>query len=463
MADEENAEPGNYQQLISVSPAPINLFDESGEIIWGNDAVLDLLGLDSREDLIGRSIFDFIVAEDQYTAEQELVDVVKSKTATGPTPMQLRRADGEIRSIRVSTAPGRFRGRDIGQAVVIDVTELERAHEELETERQFVQNALNALPDVFYVITPGGELDRWNDSLLDVSGYDAEEVRAMDIEDFFVESHTERISESIATAFAEGADTVEATVVTKQGREIPFEFRKRRLVDGEDVIGLAGIGRDISERKAREQHLRAVDYLLQHNLRNQINIIQGSVELVSDASSAQGQSAAERIDAAAERLLSIFDNHHLIIDQLTTPQPTESIDVVAALEAIARECGESYPAATITTDLPERAGVSGVHTLKLALRELVENAIEHNERREPQIEIDVEHTDPRVVIRVSDDGPPIPEMEYRSFSEDSLLDSTYHSAGFGLWFVYHAVRQSGGSLHFDRGEKRGNVVTIDLS
>ncbi|MGQ4555148.1 PAS domain S-box protein [Halobellus sp. GM3] len=462
MADEENAETGNYQQLISVSPAPINLFDASGEIIWGNDAVLDLLGLDSRDQLIGRSIFEFIVSDDRYTAERELVDVVETKTATGPTQMQLRRADGDTRSIQVSTAPGRYQGRDIGQAVVIDVTELERTREELETERQFITDALDALPDVFYVITPGGELDRWNDSLLEVSGYDAAEVRAMDIEDFFAEAHTDRISESIATAFAEGTDTVEATVVTKRGEEIPFEFRKRRLVDGGDVIGLAGIGRDISERKARERHLRAVDYLLQHNLRNQLNIIQGSVESVSDDGTEGGRSAADRIDAAADRLLSIFDNHHLIVDQLTTPQSAEPIDVVAVVEALAEEYGEAYPAATIATDLPERAVVSAMPTLRLALRELLENAIEHNDRREPRVDVAVENTGSKVDIRVSDDAPPIPEMEYRSLADDSLLHSTYHSTGFGLWFVHLVVRQSGGSLHFDRGETRGNVVTIEL-
>ncbi|KPN31100.1 PAS domain S-box protein [Halolamina pelagica] len=100
-----------YQELIQTSPAPINLFDATGEIVWGNDAVLDLLALDSRDDLIGRSIFEFIRPADRFTAETELAEVVDEKRSAGPTQMQLRTDEGEERTIRVATAPGRYKGK----------------------------------------------------------------------------------------------------------------------------------------------------------------------------------------------------------------------------------------------------------------------------------------------------------------------------------------------------------------
>ena len=105
-----------YEQLIETSPVPINLFDATGEIVWGNDAVVDLLGLDSRADLIGRSIFEFIHPEDRDTAKRELLIVIEEKRPTGPTEMKLHRDDGNIKEIRVSTAPGWYDGADIGQA-----------------------------------------------------------------------------------------------------------------------------------------------------------------------------------------------------------------------------------------------------------------------------------------------------------------------------------------------------------
>jgi len=196
-----------YQELIQTSPAPINLFDASGEIVWGNDAVLELLGLDSREDLIGRSIFEFIQPEDRFTAESELAEVVNEKEPAGPTQMQLTTEDGEDRTIRVATEPGRYKGEDIGQAVVVDITELNRIKDELEEERDFVEEALNSIEDVFYVIDSGGNLKRWNDALMEVSGFAYQEVLNSDVEDFFVDRHAERVSESISRAFVNGKDT----------------------------------------------------------------------------------------------------------------------------------------------------------------------------------------------------------------------------------------------------------------
>mgnify|MGYP000628058312 CR=1 FL=1 len=96
-----------YRHLIEMSPAPINLFDETGESIWCNEATIELLGLDGRDDLIGRSIFEFIHPEDHELARRELQSVVEEKESVGPTHMRLRRADGEGRPVQVAKTSGR--------------------------------------------------------------------------------------------------------------------------------------------------------------------------------------------------------------------------------------------------------------------------------------------------------------------------------------------------------------------
>lgn len=451
-----------YQQLIETSPAPINLFDASGEIIWGNDAVVDLLGLPSREQLIGRSIFEFIVTDDRYTAERELTEVVNNKTPTGPTSMRLRRPDGETRRIRVSTAPGSHLGRDIGQAVVVDVTQIKTVRAELAAEREFIEDAVDALWDVFYVIDPRGELVRWNETLLEVSGYDESDVREMGVEDFFVDEDAERVSESIATVFVEGQDILEATVATKHGTEIPFDFRKHRLTRDGEVVGLVGIGRDVSDRNARDQHLHAVDRLLQHHLRNQVNVVQGQARALREDAGADVADRVDRIEAASDQLLSIFDDHHHILRLLTERERAEAIDVVPVVESLLRERAEAAPDVTITSDLPDEATVSAHPALDHALRELVENAVEHNDSQTPSVDVTVDVESTAVTVRVADDGPEIPRMEYAPLVEADALTSTFHSTGLGLWLVHWVVNRSGGSLGFDRNRPRGNVVTVEL-
>jgi PAS domain S-box-containing protein len=450
-----------YRQLIETSPAPINLFDADGEIVWGNDAVLELLGLSSRSELIGRSIFEFIDADDRYTAERELAEVVGDKTPTGPTAMRLQRADGGTRRIRVATAPGRYEGQDIGQAVIIDVTELKNTRDELEAERQFIDDALDALQDVFYLITPGGKLRRWNEALLEVTGYDESAVRDMHVEEFFTEADAARVSESISTVFAGGEDVLEATVVTKRGREIPFEFRKRRLTRDGEVVGLVGIGRDISERVARDQHLHAVDRLLQHHLRNKVNIIHGQADPLREGT-IQPSVVADHLETASERLLSLFDAHHDIITLLTETETTEEFDVCAVIESVIEDLREEYPNARITHDLPDSETVRALPAIDEAIRELVENAIVHNDAEEPPVHVVVRSRESTVTVGVIDSGPEIPDIEYRPLQDAESLAPTFHPSGFGLWLVFWIVERSAGMLDIDRIDSGGNEVTIGL-
>jgi PAS domain S-box-containing protein len=228
-----DAESGQrYRHLVEVSPAPINLFDETGESIWCNDAVLDLLGLDGRDELVGRSIFEFIHPEDHGLARGELQDVIGAKESVGPTRMRLRRSDGEVRHVRVSTAVGSFLGGDIGQAVVVDVTELRETQEELRAAREFIEETLDTLQDLFYVVDADGHLVEWNAVTTEVTGYDDAELGSMDLDDLFVEGARDRVRDSVARTLETGRDTVEAKLVTKHGRTLLYELRSRRLRTG---------------------------------------------------------------------------------------------------------------------------------------------------------------------------------------------------------------------------------------
>jgi PAS domain S-box-containing protein len=451
-----------YQELIRTSPAPINLFDASGEIIWGNDAVLDLLGLDTREELVGRSIFEFIHPDDRYTAESELEAVVTEKKSIGPTPMRLTRADGEERIIRVSTAPGEYGGKDIGQAVVIDVTELNRVHDELAEAREFIEMALDTIEDVFYVIDTHGDLQRWNDALLDVSGYTETELRAMDIEDFFIDGHTELVSESIARAFATGRDTIEAVVRTKSGERIPYEFRKRRLVTDGSAIALVGIGRDITQRKSREQHLRTVDYTLQHHLRNQLNIIQGTVELLVEGDGTADGRHVAAIHESADKMLSLFDHHRDIVTHLLLDTTRERIDVIDVLETLFADFNAEYPHAELTVRGPDSAPVIAVPYITRAFHELLWNALKHNDADVPRVEVTVDADSSPVRITVADNGPVIFRQEYEFMHSPETLDSTSHPTGLGLWSVNLAVQYSRGTFTVDEDADDGNTIVVEL-
>jgi diguanylate cyclase (GGDEF)-like protein/PAS domain S-box-containing protein len=132
---------------------------------------------------------------------------------------------------------------------------LQRALEqELERESRFANAVINSLPGMFYLLDCEGRCHRWNRNLETVTGYSGEEIAAMRPIDYFAEADREPIEEAVAEAFACGEVTIEADLVTKAGRVIPHLWTGFRVeLDGEAYM--AGVGIDISERRALEAEL----------------------------------------------------------------------------------------------------------------------------------------------------------------------------------------------------------------
>ncbi|MDS0219975.1 PAS domain S-box protein [Haloarcula sp. S1AR25-5A] len=142
--------------------------------------------------------------------------------------------------------------------------ELERQQREqrLERYREYTDDMLDAIDDVFYVLDSDGCFRRWNESLLDVTGYSAAEVAGTHGTEFFPEEHHDLVTAAIESVFEDGITRVEVPFITKSGEQIPYEFTATHVEDPNGNPMLAGIGRDITERKRREQELTRTKELL---------------------------------------------------------------------------------------------------------------------------------------------------------------------------------------------------------
>ncbi|MFB6270033.1 MAG: sensor histidine kinase, partial [Halobacterium sp.] len=82
--------------------------------------------------------------------------------------------------------------------------------------------------------------------------------------------------------------------------------------------------------------------------------------------------------------------------------------------------------------------------VRLAVRELLVNAVEHNDTDDPRVTVEAtDGSDP--AVRVSDNGSGIPEHERRALAgvEEAPLR---HGSGIGLWVVYWLTRQFGATV-----------------
>jgi PAS domain S-box-containing protein len=140
-------------------------------------------------------------------------------------------------------------GLEALEGFVTDVTEKRETMEALREERAFVEQALDTLNDLFYVLDTEGNVERWNDSIAAVTGYDPDEIESMHAREFFPEEHHDSVASAIEQTLKTGEVTFDAELLRKDGERLPYEFTGARVTgpDG-NVTGIVGIGRRIEDR-----------------------------------------------------------------------------------------------------------------------------------------------------------------------------------------------------------------------
>jgi len=145
-----------------------------------------------------------------------------------------------------------------------DLTAQIHSLEALRGEQRFAEATMESMPGIVYFFDRDGRFRRWNRNFLKVTGYSAEQLRRMHPLDFFEAEHRDMVRERIERVFSQGEASIEAPLVTRFGRAIPYLLTGRRLCfAGEDF--LLGVGIDISTRvaaeHARDAHLQRLQTL----------------------------------------------------------------------------------------------------------------------------------------------------------------------------------------------------------
>lgn len=216
-----------------------------------------------------------------------------------------------------------------------------------------------------------------------------------------------------------------------------------------------------NERLARAVQQNSVYLrLLRHNVRNVLNVIDGHAELLED-----DLGPNEHVDQIRNQVVQLVEMtekaRHLSGVLLGEHLPALPTDVVATVEREVERARADHPEATIATDLPD-AATAAAASLAVVVRELLENAVVHQESDHPEVEVTVtEAAEGPVELAVADAGPGVPSLE-RETLERPREDPLTHSQGIGLWVVRSLVAEAGGALEIDDNEPRGSVIRVTL-
>ncbi len=330
-----------------------------------------------------------------------------------------------------------------------------------EQAAQAYKDLLGKASDPLFVVDEDDQFDVVNQEFLDLVGYDRPELVGMQPTTLLRgddASEWQRRTNLLRTETDKHSDGWVARVVTKTGTEVPVEFDIEAASDGDSIVGLA---RDVRQQDRQEQKLEILNRALRHNIRNRMNIILGKATVLQDIDDEGYKTAAERIETVGNEIINISNKARKAQKYLGIPDDEDcKLDLVSATEQVVVKFSISYPAASVTTDLPGRTVARAPPSYEVALIEVLENAVVHHPSGSGPVDITIEPGDGRVSVHVRDECEPIPTSVIDTL-DDGTEQPLHHNDGIGLWLVQWAVDTVNGELTFSRREDgSGNRVTL---
>ena len=119
-----------YSSLLDNAPIGIAVHAE-GKIVFVNPAGVKMFGLDSSEQLIGRSIFDIMHPSGHEKALDRIQKVQSGEKDIYPVEDLYVRLDGTVFPVEILSTPIQYQGKPAVQVIVTDITERKKAEDNL--------------------------------------------------------------------------------------------------------------------------------------------------------------------------------------------------------------------------------------------------------------------------------------------------------------------------------------------
>ena len=240
--------------------------DREGRHTFVNPSAARMLGYEVEE-LIGQhshSIWHHSKADSSPYPEEDcpIYEAYKDGAVHHVRDEVFWKKDGTSFSVAYTSTPIMEKGNIIGAVVTFrDITERKRSAEMLAKALNEQKNIMDTIPDIIYVLDMGGNLAKWNKSVEIITGFSAEELKGKYVLDFFPEQDRISIAGAIKQAFEKGYAQTKGHLLKKDGTLVPYEWNGAPLNDQQGkVIGLIGVGRDITKRKQAEEVLQASEH-----------------------------------------------------------------------------------------------------------------------------------------------------------------------------------------------------------
>lgn len=461
--------------------------DLNGIIISWNRAAEGMFGFKAAE-IIGRPV-TCIIPPERLDEEAAILERVRRGEKLVQFETERRCKDSSIIPVSLTISPIHGAdGRIVGVSKIArDLSQLQRADQELQRREALLQSILDTVPDALVVIDERGIVQSFGVAAARLFGFSPDEVVGRNVSMLmpspYREAHDSYLERYLATGERRIIGIGRIVVgQRKDGSTFPMELAVGEVILGKSRL-FTGFVRDLTQRRERERRLSELQSELVHLSRlselgqmasalahevNQpltaiSNYLSGVRRLLASGKQVAAEQALARIAEQAERARQIIQRLRALVRRDTTEQRVESLPKVIE-EASALALVGIGPGLRLDIRIADDAAEAVIDRIQIqqVLLNLMRNAAEAmagSARRE--LSVTTACVGDMVEISVTDTGPGLPEtVRERLFQP--FVTTKPAGMGVGLSVCRTIVEAHGGKVRAEEVPGGGTVFRFTV-